>query len=547
MCSNDIDKNSAEFSYTQRNEFTSEIYKIEVRNLGIFGIGEFKKLLRNQFSLDASKIKSPKRRDFAFVCFRTQEDQEKAITLLNGYRWKGKELKVTTAKAMPDPLVKRRLEENNDSSSNAKRKRTIVEATCPLAHLTYDEQLKQKQSEMEQILKQFGKELQKINSISKKTCFPNNRDLPCDFVGIKPSPKINGYRNKSEFAIGKNSDGKIVVGFRLGSYSDGSVEVGSLDNLSHISQHAKKAAHTFEEYIKESKFEIFNPEYNSGHFRQLGVRTSDINDEIMLIVGIYSDNLKDNEAEQLKAEVKSFYENYNDIEFKCTSLYYQDLKRRDAGQTFNPVEHLLGSTHIYDTICGLKFRISPLAFFQINTQGAEVLYQQAIELAKPTDKTTVLDICCGTGTIGLCFAKHCKKVLGVEIIPDAIKDAEFNASENKIENCKFYAGNSDDYIQSMVKETVYECKKEDLDIVAIVDPPRAGLHNRSILALRNASGLNRLVYISCNPKSAQRNWIDLARPESKSYKGEPFLPKIAIAVDMFPQTAHTEWLYFLKE
>ncbi|XP_055371931.1 tRNA (uracil-5-)-methyltransferase homolog A [Condylostylus longicornis] len=540
-------KISEDFSYLEREEFTSEIFKIEIRNLGIFGIGELKKLLRNQFSLDASKIKSPRRRDFAYVCFRTQEDQESALKKLNGFKWKGKILSVSPAKAAPDPLARKRREENS-CPGLSKRRKTCLEATCPLGHLKYEEQVTKKKIEMEELLKVFGCELKKLNPQAKNLCFKSNSmDMPCEFLGLKLSPQVDGYRNKTEFAVGKNAEGSIVVGFRLGSYADGSVEVGSLEGLPHISEKVKLAAKTFEEFIISSKYKIFNPENNSGHFKQLGVRNSVTSGEIMLIIGVYSGNLNNEEIEGLKNEVTDFYRSYDENIFKCDSLYYQDLNRRDAGQMMNPVDHLLGKTYITDEIHSLKFRISPLAFFQINTKGAGILYEKVIELARPTKNTIVLDICCGTGTIGLCFAKHCKKVLGVEIIPDAVKDAEYNAKENNIKNCKFFTGNSDDYIQTMVRETYYEnVEKNELDIVAIVDPPRAGLHNRSILALRSAHGLNRLVYISCNPKSAQRNWLDLARPESKSYKGQPFFPKLAVAVDMFPHTAHTEMVVLFE-
>lgn len=148
-----------------------------------------------------------------------------------------------------------------------------------------------------------------------------------------------------------------------------------------------------------------------------------------------------------------------------------------SGQMCNAV-HLNGTTHITDSIHGLKFRISPAAFFQINTPCAEALYQCAIDFGAPTDKTTVLDICCGTGTIGLCFAKHSKQILGVEIIPEAIADAEFNAQENNIENCKFYAGSAEDLISSLMRQANVLDGEE---VLAIVDPPRAGLRKFIIL------------------------------------------------------------------
>ncbi|XP_065359485.1 tRNA (uracil-5-)-methyltransferase homolog A [Calliphora vicina] len=540
-----------EFGYLQRNEFTSEIYKIEVRNLGYFGIGEFKKLLKNKLKLDMAKVKSPLRKEFAFVCFRSQEDQEKAIQLLNGYKWKGKVLQATVAKASADPLQRKRKEDGQADEGRAgdnKKQRTSADATCPLAHLSYEEQLKKKYYEMEELIKKFTQDLKKINRDAK----PYLQNFK--YEGALASPQIDGYRNKNEFTVGKNSNGDIVVGFRLGSYADGSVEVAEVESLPHIPKAAKWAAKSFQDFVKQSKFEPFNPEGNAGHFRQIMVRTSKLTHELMLVPGLYTSNLTEEELQQVKKELIEYYENlsYKDEEdegkeYKCTSLYYQDVKHREVGQMVSPVTHLSGTTHIRDSIQDLEFRISPLAFFQINTASANVLYQNAIDLAAPKAHSTVLDICCGTGTIALAFSKHCKQVLGVEIIPDAIKDAEYNAEKNGITNCKFYTGNADDYIQSMVKEVVYgTAPGEPLDLVAVVDPPRAGLHNRSILAIRAASAIKRLVYISCNPHRAQRNWIELGRPESKQYKGEPFYPVTAVAVDMFPHTTHTEMIVLFE-
>lgn len=117
----------------------------------------------------------------------------------------------------------------------------------------------------------------------------------------------------------------------------------------------------------------------------------------------------------------------------------------------------------------MTFRISPEAFFQVNTQGAEVLYSSAIELLKPTENTTLVDVCCGTGTIGLCFAKHSGQVLGLEMIPDAVTDAKANAKVNGIENVEFFEGKAEDILGAVIK------KAKNEDVIAVVDPPRAGL------------------------------------------------------------------------
>lgn len=382
------------------------------------------------------------------------------------------------AKASADPLQRKRKEcsrTDDEKLYDNKKQRTSADATCPLAHLSYKDQLKKKYYEMEELLKNFIKDLKKCNKDAKH--FLKN----FKYEGALASPETDGYRNKNEFTVGKKSDGEIVVGFRLGSYADGSVEVAEVDTLPHIPKASKWAAKTFQEFVKQSKFKPFNPEGNTGHFRQIMVRTSKLTNELMLVPGIYTSNMSNEELQQVKLDLVNYYENLSykteeGIEIKCSSLYYQDVKHREVGQMVSPVEHLSGTTHIRDTIQDLEFRISPLAFFQINTASANVLYKNAIELAAPKPHTTVLDICCGTGTIALSFAKHCKQVLGVEIIPDAIKDAEYNAAKNGITNCKFYAGNADYYIPSMVKEVVYgNSPGEPLDLVAVVDPPRAGL------------------------------------------------------------------------
>jgi tRNA (uracil-5-)-methyltransferase len=118
-------------------------------------------------------------------------------------------------------------------------------------------------------------------------------------------------------------------------------------------------------------------------------------------------------------------------------------------------------------------------------------------LACPDDKTTVLDVCCGTGTIGLCFARHCKDVYGMEIIPQAIEDAKVNAHENQVQNAHFRAGSADDLIYSMVREANVGSEGR---IVAVVDPPRAGLPFKSIQQLRNSTKIDRVVYVSCSPQ-----------------------------------------------
>lgn len=145
------------------------------------------------------------------------------------------------AKAVMDPIQHQR----QTNTRPPPKARSVLEATAPLAALPYEEQLAQKEKDLLDVLKTYSRDAQKINGhlkhSIKKTMLANN-GLPCQWLGIKPSPKVNGYRNKSEFAVGKNAAGERVVGFRLGSYVDGSVEVGGVDELPHIPENMKLAA-----------------------------------------------------------------------------------------------------------------------------------------------------------------------------------------------------------------------------------------------------------------------------------------------------------------
>lgn len=482
-----------------------------------------------------------------YICFKDEEERENGIKILNGYVWKGKTLTATHAKAAPDPLVKRRNEniDGGDQPPPVKRMKTVEETTTDLVHLSYADQLRHKQEKIKETLKNFGQRVFKEN-YSMRSFIDNQRSkyegLPCQLLDIIPSPQIDGYRNKCEFTIGKNSTGEKVVGFRLGSYSSGSIEVGSAANLRNINDRMKQTIILFEEFIRSSKFDVFEPECHTGQYKQLAVRTSKSNDELMVIVGVNPQDSSEEQLAEIKKEICDFFTIGNGKELNVTSLYYLGMPKRQSGVKYVE-EHLHGTSHITETIHGLKFRISPSAFFQVNTACAEILYQTAIDFATAKDSTTVFDICCGTGTVGLCFAKHVANVIGVELVAEAIEDAKFNANANNISNCNFIQGFAEDTISSMMSTARFQNNK---DIIAVLDPPRAGLHNRAINSIRSARHLNRIVYISCAPAGATKNWCDLMRPPSKTMSGDPFVPVKAVAVDMFPHTHHTELIILFE-
>lgn len=459
------------------------------------------------------------------------------MTTLNGFKWKGNILKATFANPAHDPLVKKRKQENGDERSNNKKPRTVAEGSEPLGHLSYDEQLAIKQKKIEDILKQFKKDLKKANDFQRRSARDASDDLICELRPIIGSPVTKGYRNKCEFSIGKTIDGEVMVGNRLSSYASGCTSVASVVDLKMPTEQMKLAAKLLRDFVVKSGLEPFNAETYKGAFRNLTIRQNRKGDGLMMIIGIHPQEMKDEEKEKLQKDIVSFFTEGEGGALNVTSMYYEEIQKRQAGQSGNYIKHIYGDTHINETLLGLKFRISPNSFFQANSFAAEKLYELAIDLADVKKDSTVLDICCGTGTIGLCFAKYCKQVYGMEIIPEAIDDANENAKENKITNANFAAGNADDLIFSMVRQANIG---KDESIVAIVDPPRAGLQTKSITQLRNSTKIKRLVYISCSPAQVLKNFVDLCKNCSKTMKGDPFVPKVAVPVDMFPHTPHCE-------
>ncbi|XP_043252135.1 tRNA (uracil-5-)-methyltransferase homolog A [Colletes gigas] len=543
------------YAYLDRDDFTSEKYKIEIRGLPkYYGIGEFKKFLNEKLELESRKVKPPKRGSgWLYVSFKSEEGRQKAIEKLNGTVWKNCKLRAQIAKPVPDPFIKRRLEQQ---SANKRLKtdefdQSISEAdrvkatTIPLWNTPYESQLELKQKDMRSILVTICRQMLKESKGDLQDWLKYQKDkyegLPCELLPILSIDTITEYRNKCEFTVGMSSkEDKVVVGFRLSSYAAGSTAVGPIDDLCHIPTKMKIVAKVLEEFIQNSELKPFQPVDHSGYWRQVTVRTTR-SDNLMVIVGMHPQDLSAERLKELRSQLKDFFETGKGAEAHVTSLYFQTMSKKSIdGESGDNLYHISGTKYIEETLLGMKFQVSPQAFFQVNTLGAEVLYKAAIDLAKPTEDTALLDICCGTGTIGLVFSKHCGEVFGLEIVEDAIKDARENVIANNVTNCEFFVGKAEDILSPVIRRTTKP------DIIAVVDPPRAGLHQRALLTLRKANKLSRLVYVSCDPGAAARNLVDLARPTSKQYVGEPLVPVKAIGVDMFPHTKHCELVLCLE-
>ncbi|KAL7303123.1 hypothetical protein TKK_0004334 [Trichogramma kaykai] len=534
------------------HDFTTERFKLEVRGLPKFyGFGEFRKFLNEKLQLDASKIKPPKRGSgWAYICFRSEKSRDDAIKALHGVEWKKAKLSAQVAKPAPDPFIKRKMERKNakptpeDPTVDMSPETRVRLSTTPLYDMPYADQLKSKQKEIGIIVKTMCQQILNVNE-DLKGWFDKQRKryegFPCELGEIVHSNTTDGYRNKCEFTIGMDVTGtKKMIGFRLASYASGSVAIGPIDELRHIPQKMKTAIKILEKFICDSDLAVFDPTTHQGYWKLVTARTTRL-DHLMLIIGINPQSMTEEDLKNLQKKLKEFFEEPCNAEVGVTSLYFQTIVKKEAGgKGGGEIVHLSGSHYIEEQLLGMTFRISPEAFFQVNTLAAEELYKTAIELAKPLENTALLDVCCGTGTIGLSFAKHCDEVFGIEMIPTAIHDAKVNATQNTINNSEFFIGKAEDLLIPVINRTTQP------NIVAIVDPPRAGLHQRALIALRKAKKLNKLVYISCDPKAAIKNLVDLARPNSKQYHGDPLVPVKAVPVDMFPHTKHCELIIYLE-
>ncbi|CCW66363.1 unnamed protein product [Phytomonas sp. Hart1] len=201
-----------------------------------------------------------------------------------------------------------------------------------------------------------------------------------------------------------------------------------------------------------------------------------------------------------------------------------------------------GSPTLTERFCGLQFDIAPTDFFQVNTPAAERMLERLAEVVALGPSSTLLDLCCGAGTIGLVLARHVKKVIGVELVRSSVENAERNARREGIANAVFHAG----AVERLLPGIIYNLSPEDrTDIIAILDPPRAGVNNSVLKCIRATSTIRRVVYISCEQKALERDCAGLMKGETKAYRGEPFEVTASFGVDLFPHTQHVEMIVVL--
>lgn len=367
--------------------------------------------------------------------------------------------------------------------------------SCQYQGVPYKEQLAAKQKRMKKLL---GK-----------------------FANVKPIIGMDDpfyYRNKVHAVFDRDKKGNIICG----TYEAKTHKVVPIEECMIEDKISQEIIRTIRDMLKSFRIKTYDEDTGYGLLRHVLVRRGFSTDEIMVVLVIGSPIFpsKNNFVKALRKKYPQITTVVLNVNDKKTSMV---LGERDIV--------IYGKGYIRDTLCGCTFRISPQSFYQVNPVQTEILYKTAIEYAGLGRKETVIDAYCGIGTIGLVAAKRAKNVIGVELTPDAVRDARINAKENKITNARFYQGDAGEFMENMVENG------EHADVV-FMDPPRTGSDKKFMSSVIKLNP-SRIVYISCGPETLARDLEYLTKHGYDVRKIQP--------VDMFSFTDHCENICLLTK
>ena len=367
--------------------------------------------------------------------------------------------------------------------------------SCQYQGVLYKEQLAAKQKKMKKLL---GK-----------------------FTNVKPIIGMDDpfyYRNKVHAVFDRDKKGNIICG----TYEAKTHKVVPIEECMIEDKISQEIIRTIRDMLKSFRIKTYDEDTGYGLLRHVLVRRGFSTDEIMVVLVIGSPIFpsKNNFVKALRKKYPQITTVVLNVNDKKTSMV---LGERDIV--------IYGKGYIRDTLCGCTFRISPQSFYQVNPVQTEILYKTAIEYAGLGRKETVIDAYCGIGTIGLVAAKRAKNVIGVELNPDAVRDARINAKENKITNARFYQGDAGDFMENMAENG------EHADVV-FMDPPRTGSDKKFMSSVIKLNP-SRIVYISCGPETLARDLEYLTKHGYDVRKIQP--------VDMFSFTDHCENICLLTK
>lgn len=370
---------------------------------------------------------------------------------------------------------------------------------CTYQNLSYDIQLQIKETQVKELLD---------SAISHAYTFE----------GIKASPLQFGYRNKMEFSFGDEvKDGPLALGMhKRGSFYD----IVTVSECQIVDEDYRKILECVQKFCMEKKLDFFHKIQHKGYLRHLLVRKGHKTGEIL--IDLVTTTQRDIDLNELVHALLSL-----SLEGKIAGILHTlNDSLADVVQS-DETEQLYGHDYFYEEILDLNFRITPFSFFQTNSLGAEVLYETVRDYVGDVKNKVIFDLYSGTGTIAQILAPVAQKVVGVEIVNEAVEAAKANAKLNDLSNCEFIAGDVLKVIDDLT----------DKPDIIVLDPPRDGIHPKALEKIINF-GVEKIVYVSCKPTSLVR---DLEVFQEKGYQVER-----AVTVDMFPGTPHVETVCLLK-
>ena len=373
---------------------------------------------------------------------------------------------------------------------------------CSLRHLDYTAELRAKQENVTNAFRRIG-----------------GLDVPV--LDICPSPEVDRYRNKVQFPVGLDKDGNPCIGFyagrthRIVPCPDCKLQPGVLNDI----------GNALCRFFAENGIQPYNEETGRGLVRHIFLRRGAHSGQIMVCLVCTRPNLP--HADALCTRLR---EQFADI---ATILL--NVNSKNTNVILGTETHTLyGPGYIEDTLCGVPVQLGPLSFYQVNTLAAERLYGIAAQYAQLTPDDLLLDLYCGMGTIGLSMVDHCRELVGVEIVPEAIESAKANAARMgdavAAKSC-FFCADAGQAATRLAAEGLHP------DVV-MLDPPRKGCDEATLSAVVRMAP-RRVVYVSCNPATAAR---DAAWLENNGYHAEKVQP-----VDLFPRTKHCEAVLLLSK
>ena len=383
-----------------------------------------------------------------------------------------------------------------------------VEPICPIANkcggcqiqaLDYKEQLRFKENKIKSALERIG-------GIKDYTFYP--------ILGMD-NPYY--YRNKSQFPVGKNKEGKIQIGF----YAHRTHSIIETEKCYIGNEVNEIIIKKVKEFMIENNIEPYDEIEHKGIVKHILTRVGYHTKEIMICLVINSKKLP-NQEKLIDALV--------DIP-NMASICIKINKKKKNVILGKKVDCIWGKPYITDYIGEVKYQISPLSFYQVNPVQTEKLYNKVLEFANLQGDETVWDLYCGIGTISLFLAKKAKKVCGVEIVEEAIEDARINASINNIDNVDFFVGKAEEIFPRKYKQEGIQAD------VIVLDPPRKGCEKELLDAIVMMKP-ERIVYVSCDPATLAR--------DLKYLVGEGYAVELVQGVDMFGHTGHVETVVVIE-